>query len=156
MKHTHGIPVKRYCNDFHLWFYYSCKSLPNCLTCHDDVMKWKFFPRYWPFVWGIHWWLVNSPHKGQWGRALMFSLICAWINGWVNNCEAGDLRRHHAHYDVTLPVKSPEALTAEIDCFPRSVLAFTVLIKISADNSPLNQLPVKFFFFSLIIKTFRH
>ena len=30
----------------------------------------------------------------------MFSLICAWINGWVNNREAGDLRRHRAHYDV--------------------------------------------------------
>ena len=44
---------------------------------------------------------VNSPHKGQWRRALMFSLICAWKkNGWVNNREAGDLRRHRAHYDV--------------------------------------------------------
>ena len=43
---------------------------------------------------------VNSPHKGQWHRALMFSLICAWINGWVNNREAGDLRGHRAHYDV--------------------------------------------------------
>ena len=43
---------------------------------------------------------MNSPHKGQWCRALMFSLICPWINCWVNNCEAGDLRRHHAHYDV--------------------------------------------------------
>ena len=30
----------------------------------------------------------------------MFSLICAWINGGVNNREAGDLRRHRAHYDV--------------------------------------------------------
>ena len=28
----------------------------------------------------------------------MFSLICVWINGWVNNREAGDLRRYHAHY----------------------------------------------------------
>ena len=42
----------------------------------------------------------NSPHKGQWHGALMFSLICAWINDWVNNREAGDLRRHRAHYDV--------------------------------------------------------
>ena len=33
---------------------------------------------------------------------LMFSLICAWINGWVNNCKAGDLRRHYAHYHVTV------------------------------------------------------
>ena len=39
---------------------------------------------------------------GQWRGALMFSLICAWINGWVNNREAGDLRRHRAHYDVTV------------------------------------------------------
>ena len=30
---------------------------------HDDVMKWKHFPRYWPFVWGIHRCPVNSPHK---------------------------------------------------------------------------------------------
>ena len=37
---------------------------------------------------------VNSPHKGQWRGALLFSLICSWINGWVNNGEAGDFRRH--------------------------------------------------------------
>ena len=43
---------------------------------------------------------VNSPHKGQWRGALMFSLICVWINDWVNNREAGDLRRHRGHYDV--------------------------------------------------------
>ena len=43
---------------------------------------------------------VNSPHKGQWRGALMFSLIYIWINGWVNNREAGDLRRHQAHCDV--------------------------------------------------------
>ena len=49
---------------------------------------------------GIHRSPVNSSHKGQWRGALMFSLICAWINGWVNNLEAGDLRRHRAHYDV--------------------------------------------------------
>ena len=43
---------------------------------------------------------VNFPHKGQWRGALMFSLIYAWINDWVNNHEAGDLRRQHGHYDV--------------------------------------------------------
>ena len=67
---------------------------------HDDGIKWKHSPRYWPFVRGIHRSPVNSPHKGQWRGDLMFSLICAWINGWVNNREAGDLRRHRAHYDV--------------------------------------------------------
>ena len=44
----------------------------------------------------------NSPHKGQWRGALVFSLICAWINGWVNNREAGDLRCHRGHYDVNV------------------------------------------------------
>ena len=39
---------------------------------------------------------VNSPHKGQWRGALMFSLICVWMNNWVNNREAGDLRRYRA------------------------------------------------------------
>ena len=67
---------------------------------HDDVIKWKHFPRYWPFVRRIHRSPVNSPHKGQWRGALMFSLICTRINDWVNNREAGDLRRHQAHCDV--------------------------------------------------------
>ena len=40
--------------------------------------------------------------NGQWRGALMFSLIYVWINGWVNNHEAGDLRCHHAHYDITV------------------------------------------------------
>ena len=47
---------------------------------------------------------VNSPHKGQWREALMFSLICAWLNGWVNNHGAGDLRRHRSHYDVIVMI----------------------------------------------------
>ena len=69
---------------------------------HDDVIKWKHFPRYWPFVRGIHRPPVNSPHEAQWRGALMFSLICVWKNGWVNNREAGDLKRYRAHYDVTV------------------------------------------------------
>ena len=51
---------------------------------------------------GIHRSPVNSPHKGQWRGALMFSLICVWINGWVNNREAGDLRCYRVLYDVTV------------------------------------------------------
>ena len=69
---------------------------------HDDVIKWIHFPRYWPFVRGIHWSPMNSSHKGEWRWAWMWSLICASINGSVNNREAGDLRRHRAHYDVTV------------------------------------------------------
>ena len=65
---------------------------------HDDVMKWKHFPRSWSLVRGIHRSPVNSPHKGQWRGALMFSMICPWINGWISDSEAG----HRAHYDATV------------------------------------------------------
>ena len=85
-------------------------SVPSCcaiclkLWVHDDVIKWKHFPRNWPFVREIHRSPVNFPHKGQWRGALMFSLMYAWINDWVNNREAGDLRLQHGHYDVIVMV----------------------------------------------------
>ena len=72
---------------------------------HDDVIKWKHFPRYWPFVREIHRSPVNFPHKGQWRGALMFALICVWLNGWVNNREAGGLRRYRAHCDVIVMLR---------------------------------------------------
>ena len=75
------------------------KSSSIDILLHDDVIKWKHFPRYWPFVRGVHRSPLNSPHKSQWRGALMLFLICAWINGWVNNREAGERRRHSAHYD---------------------------------------------------------
>ena len=72
--------------------------------CGNPV-KWKHFPRYWPFVRWIHRSPVNSPHKGQWRGTLRFSLIWAWTNGWINYQDAGDLRRHCTHYDVTVMAK---------------------------------------------------
>ena len=77
-------------------------GFPTHETPHYDVIKWKHFPRNWPFKRGIHRSPVNSPHKGQWRTALMFTLICVWINGCVNNREAGDLRCYYAHYGVTV------------------------------------------------------
>ena len=71
---------------------------------HDDVIKWKHFPRNWPFVRGIHRSPVNFPHKGQWRGALMFTLICARMYDWVNTREAGDLRRYRPHYDVIVMI----------------------------------------------------
>ena len=92
--------------------YYTCRLEIFCwkldvipwhyTVFHDDVIKGKHFPRYWPFVRGIHRSPVNSPHKCRWRGALMFSLICAWIDDWVNSREAGDLRRHRVHYEVTV------------------------------------------------------
>ena len=81
-------------------------SLGNAMCCrlvstqsYDDVIKWKHFPRNWHLC-GEFTGPVNSPHKDQWRRALMLSLICVWINDWVNNREAGDLRRYRANYNV--------------------------------------------------------
>ena len=70
---------------------------------HKDVIKWKHFPRYWPFVRGIHRTSVIFLTKPvTWSFDVLS--ICAWINGWVNNREAGDLRRHHAHYKAIVMV----------------------------------------------------
>ena len=73
------------------------------MLIHDDFMKWTHFPRY--ICTGI---LLGEsiaggyPHKGHWRGALLFYLICAWTNGSANNGDDGDLRRHCAHYDVTV------------------------------------------------------
>ena len=90
--------------------------LANIATCHrwrfrmhfihDNVIKWWYIPRHWPFVRGIHRSPVNSPHKGQWRGALLFCLICAWTNGYyANNRDAGDLRQHHSRFDVTVMLR---------------------------------------------------
>ena len=55
-------------------------------------------------VTGHHQSPMNSRYKGQWRGALMFFLICVWINGWVSSRDAGDSRRYHAHYDVIVMV----------------------------------------------------
>ena len=110
LKHS-GYSTNYLVNFLHVYRYLTLCNC--CISCfyqagigyvHDDVIKLKHFPRYWPFVRGIHRWPVNSPHKCQWRGALMFSLICAWIKVWVNNRGTGDLRRHRAHYDVTVMI----------------------------------------------------
>ena len=67
----------------------------------------------------------NSPvpgefpvHKCQWHGALMFSLICVWINSWVINREAGDLRRYRAHYGVIVMCYDNSKLT-RLPGYPR-------------------------------------
>ena len=68
---------------------------------HDDVIKWKHLPRYWPFVWEF-----TGPGEFPAQRPVTRSFdgffTCAWITDWVNYREAGDLRRYRAHYDVTV------------------------------------------------------
>ena len=74
----------------------SLEFVPSSPVNHDDAIKWKDFPRYWPFVLGIHRSPMNSPHKGQWRGALMF-----FFNQQLSkNGDADELRRHTAHDDV--------------------------------------------------------
>ena len=91
------------------------KTLRPRLTWYCHQME--HLLRYWPFMRGIHRWQVNSPHEGQWRGALMFSLICGWINGWVNNRAAGDLRRRRAHYDIIVMSFPRHASCFDIEIF---------------------------------------
>ena len=68
--------------------------LAQVASVHTCTLSWwrhqmATFPRYWPFVRGIHRWPVDSPHKGQWHEALIVPLICPWTNGCVRitHCE---------------------------------------------------------------------
>ena len=87
--------------------------LSNWSLTHDDVIKWEHFPRYWPFVRGIHRCPVNSPHKGQYRRALMF--FDMRLNKLLGKqSRRRFLRRHRAHYDVT--VKNKEMIKVPYYC----------------------------------------
>ena len=106
---------------WHLW------NMDIISTKHDDVIKWKHFPRYWPFVRGIHRSPVNSPHKGQWRGAVMFFFICVWINGWVNNREAGDLRRNRVHYDGSVMNEINDIWANSVNKYPQRKYQLTEL-----------------------------
>ena len=69
---------------------------------HDDVIKRKHFPRYWPFVWG------KAPVTGGFpSQRLVTRSFDAFID-LSNNRGAGDKRHHGAHYDVTVMDTSME------------------------------------------------
>ena len=73
---------------------------------HDDVIKWKHFPRYWPFVWPVtgllYWWQVTGEFPSQRLVARSFDVFFNLRLNLANNGDAGDFRRHRAHYDVTV------------------------------------------------------
>ena len=118
---------------------------------HDGVIKKKRFPRYWPFVRGIHRSPVNTPHKGQWRGALMFSLICAWTNDWANTRDAGGLRHHRSHYDVTVMNRENPADHKRIPgifCSPGCLRFGTnFLVKLTYFLSVLSSLMAPVFYF---------
>ena len=67
---------------------------------HDDVIKWKHFRVTGPLCGEFtgHRWIPLT--KASDAELWWFLWSAPWINGWVNNREAGDLRRHWAYYDV--------------------------------------------------------
>ena len=101
VKNTYNQVYVWCCKYAKTWWRHQIEAFSVLLTIcagnsHDDVIKWKHFPHNWPFVRGIHLSPVNSPHKGHWHGALMFSLIC------VLNKQSKHrwFSRHRAHYDV--------------------------------------------------------
>ena len=98
---------------------------PHPPSDHDDVIKWKDFPRYWPFVRVIQWSPVNSPHKGQWCAALMFSFIFAWIN--VPSVLRGPQRTYHGLWvpDIHEKVNDFESLIKTLNVRGPSCLGLT-------------------------------
>ena len=101
-------PVTKISSQWHFLFNTAMDTITLCLDFESQktlpISWWRHiietFPCYWPSVLGIHRWPANSSHKGQWRGNLAFSLICAWINGWLNNRETGDLRCQRTHCDV--------------------------------------------------------
>ena len=83
-----------------IWKVYYSISFYRIAIWHDDVIKWKRFPRYWRFVRGTHRSSVNSQRPMM--QSLVFSLVCARRKGRVNGREARDFRSHRAHYDVSV------------------------------------------------------
>ena len=125
---------------------------------HDHVTKWGHFPRYWPFVRGIHRSTVSSPHKAQWRGALIFSLICALINGWViNNGKAGDLTSHRAHYDViVMDYSNAMLIQYALHLFHHAALGFRYLqvakhIHMRITLNSYNKSARRFIIFSILL-----
>ena len=103
------------------WYVLHMFDNKHCLWMHSDVIKWKQFPRYWPFRED----LTGKFHSQMpvMGSVDVF-LTFAWTNYWANHRDAGHLRRHHAHFNVNLLILSVfvtlwEEYTCRKFCPPR-------------------------------------
>ena len=96
----------------HVITYTCCVALSS-----DDVIKWEHFPRYWPFVRGIHRSPVNFTHKGQWRVALIFFFNSrlnkrlskqSW--GWWFETPSSSLWRHCNAIELTCRIDVPGSI----------------------------------------------
>ena len=121
------IVLMHYCDKYTTWFLWNKMSIRNSVHdiwlsvfvnmllsqvirdmqlqlshVHDDAIKWKHFPCYWPFGrWTTgHRWIPLT--KASDAELWCFFFICAWTKYWANNRDAGDLIRYGDDYDVTV------------------------------------------------------
>ena len=92
------------------------KTGANSLRLSDVIRRHRLFRSWWRLHMETFSALLaicarNSPVTGEFPSQRpviqsfdVFFDFCAWMNGWVNNREASDLRRHRTHYDVTVIV----------------------------------------------------
>ena len=109
-------------------------NLPCCnsITVHqivtrDDVIKWRLFHVTGPLCGEFtgHRWIPLT--KASDAELWCFLWSAPWINGWVNNCEDGDLRRHRAHHDVIIIKLATYATAAELSCHVENFVPITRL-----------------------------
>ena len=99
-------------NKEEMWEYILGQSVRSKNTDPNDLSDFSFqiwirsysiyIPLHMIIICSIDTDIVFSLHICQWRGALMFSLICGSTNGWANNRDAANLRRHRSHYDVTV------------------------------------------------------
>ena len=71
---------------------------------HDDIIKWKYFPRYWTFL-GESIGTGGFPSQKPVTRSSDVFFDMRLNKNWANNWQAGDLKRHRAHYDVIIMIR---------------------------------------------------
>ena len=148
-----------------IWYLNSLSGFSNtkygfelyCCVIKQYFFRWKFPIRWRECVYLYSWWrhqietcfallaicTGNSPVTGEFPvqRPLTqsFSLICAWTNGWVNNGEAGDFRRHRAQYYVTVMLSIVMAVWAsdKAPCWRQHIETFSASMALCDRNTPV-------------------
>ena len=105
----------------HIWLYQTTTTQQVLVIMF--ITWWRHqkeeFPALLALCEGNHRSSVDSPYKGQWCGALMFSVICAWTDDWVTNRDAGNLSRHRAHYCVIVMKKIAIIISSVVYIFLR-------------------------------------
>ena len=94
------------------WCHYKDMLTALMAFCEGNPLGTGGFPSQW----------VNAPRKDQWRGALLISLMCASTTGWTNSQDAGDLKRHDAHCDVTVMSKRIFGFYLKVNCSVRTTL----------------------------------